>query len=183
MAGSQIIECIAIDVDSKDRQLLLEQFANNPSKRSFELKEVKDENGVILDVEIKIDDYVVGKLSPKDLDLYRNNFYNSSKVNIFNQNLWFNQVSQLEETMNKYLENCKNFEVVNDVRVLGGIGVVELKTHVNMLLLQEFFVSHGVWIRPFNNLIYLMPPYISPEEDIIKLCNVIELALKNGKYR
>jgi adenosylmethionine-8-amino-7-oxononanoate aminotransferase len=57
--------------------------------------------------------------------------------------------------------------------VLGAIGVVELKTRVNMPTIQQAFVDAGVWIRPFGNLVYLMPPYIIEEPDLINLTNAI----------
>ena len=37
-------------------------------------------------------------------------------------------------------------------------------------LVQDFFVRRGVWIRPFNRLVYVMPPYVSPREDVERLC-------------
>ena len=53
---------------------------------------------------------------------------------------------------------------------LGSIGVVETTRPVNMAAMQDFFVRRGVWIRPFNRLVYVMPPYVSPREDVERLC-------------
>jgi adenosylmethionine-8-amino-7-oxononanoate aminotransferase len=73
---------------------------------------------------------------------------------------WQQRVKQIEQSLKAGLEPCKHYSQVKDVRVLGAIGVVELHQPVNMKIIQTQFVEAGVWIRPFNNLIYLMPPYI-----------------------
>ena len=78
--------------------------------------------------------------------------------------------------------SCRRVPGVEDVRVLGGIGVVETKQPVNTAALQNCFVEQGVWIRPFNRLIYLMPPYVSPIEDVARLCAAVETALRRGVH-
>ena len=62
---------------------------------------------------------------------------------------------------------------VNDVRVMGGIGVVELKNEVDMQKIIPEFVKRGVWIRPFGKLVYLMPPYITNDDDLNLLTKAI----------
>jgi len=71
---------------------------------------------------------------------------------------------------------------VEDVRVLGAIGVVELKQAVNMSKIQQSFVDAGVWIRPFGKLVYLMPPYTITTTEIDILCNAIINVLNDGKH-
>jgi adenosylmethionine-8-amino-7-oxononanoate aminotransferase len=79
---------------------------------------------------------------------------------------WQQRVKQIEQSLKAGLEPCKHYSQVKDVRVLGAIGVVELHQPVNMKIIQTQFVEAGVWIRPFNNLIYLMPPYIIKKDDL-----------------
>jgi adenosylmethionine-8-amino-7-oxononanoate aminotransferase len=66
--------------------------------------------------------------------------------------------------------------VVEDVRVLGAIGVVELKQPVDMKRIQPRFVDRGVWVRPFGRLVYLMPPYVIPQQELEQLtCAVVDV--------
>lgn len=96
---------------------------------------------------------------------------------------WKNNVRQIERWLKNGLEACKQFDDVAEVRVLGAIGVIELKQAVNMSTIQQAFVDEGVWIRPFGKLIYLMPPYIIKKDELNTLCNAIFKVLNDGKHR
>ncbi|RTZ60630.1 MAG: adenosylmethionine--8-amino-7-oxononanoate aminotransferase BioA, partial [Gammaproteobacteria bacterium] len=61
---------------------------------------------------------------------------------------WLNQVDGLEQALKFGLAPCRDLPTVADVRVLGGIGVVEMKEPVNMERIQPAFVQKGVWVRP-----------------------------------
>ncbi|WP_367143214.1 adenosylmethionine--8-amino-7-oxononanoate transaminase [Pantoea stewartii] len=92
---------------------------------------------------------------------------------------WRGQVSAIERQLQAGLTPLRQSPAVADVRVLGAIGVVETHRPVNMAALQQFFVSQGVWIRPFGRLIYLMPPYIIAPEALDTLIQAMASALAN----
>ncbi len=93
---------------------------------------------------------------------------------------WQERVRNIEGWLREGLEPCRRHPAAADVRVLGAIGVVEAKRPVDMARLQDYFVSRGVWIRPFNRNVYLMPPFVSPEEDVALLCDAIRGAFDAG---
>ena len=103
-------------------------------------------------------------------------------IRLLEESNWQANVNRIEQILIKGLEPCRQLNDVEDVRVLGAIGVVELKNAVNMPKIQQAFVDAGVWIRPFGKLIYLMPPYIIGEQDLTTLTNVIFDTLNNGKH-
>jgi len=74
-------------------------------------------------------------------------------------------------------------DMVEDVRVLGSIGVVEVKQPVDVGRFQRECVSRGVWIRPFGRMVYVMPPYVTPEEDLRTLTHELLNILQSGKWK
>jgi adenosylmethionine-8-amino-7-oxononanoate aminotransferase len=90
----------------------------------------------------------------------------SASIRLLLSSPWKERINILEKHLKKGLHACNRLSMVRDVRVLGGIGVVELKRPVEMAGIQERFVNRGVWLRPFGKLVYTMPPYIIGEEDV-----------------
>lgn len=86
---------------------------------------------------------------------------------------WQKRVLTLETQLTEFLSPCKTLNAVRSVRVLGAIGVVELKQEVDVAVVQKKFVELGVWIRPFGKLVYIMPPYIIEEAQLKQLCDAI----------
>lgn len=67
---------------------------------------------------------------------------------------------------------------VADVRTLGAVGVIQLDDPVDVPAATRAALDNGVWIRPFRDLIYVMPPYISTESDVAQICTAVIAAVK-----
>lgn len=86
---------------------------------------------------------------------------------------WQKNISRIEQVFENGLAECRQFKHVNDVRVLGAIGVVELNNAVDMKTITASFVEAGVWVRPFGKLVYLMPAYIINDTDLEALIKAV----------
>lgn len=107
----------------------------------------------------------------------------NASLELLHENDWLSQIDRIEQTMNTYLSQCSQLEAVEDVRVLGGIGVVQVNRSVDVAKIQKYLIrKHKVWIRPFGKLIYIMPPYISSDSDIMALCTAIYQAISTEEY-
>ncbi|ENP8357161.1 adenosylmethionine--8-amino-7-oxononanoate transaminase [Vibrio sp. B513a] len=102
----------------------------------------------------------------------------TASLELIEQGNWQQQTQQIEALFSELLPKLEEYDLVKNTRWLGAIGVVETYRPVNMETIQALFVEHGVWIRPFGKLIYMMPPFISKPEDIEKLVNAIDAALQ-----
>jgi adenosylmethionine-8-amino-7-oxononanoate aminotransferase len=75
-------------------------------------------------------------------------------------------VGAIEQGLQAGLEPVRELAGVRDVRVLGAIGVIELEHEVDMAAATAAAVADGVWLRPFRDLIYAMPPYVIGEDEL-----------------
>ena len=97
-----------------------------------------------------------------------------ANINLLLSYDWKKKVKKIEEILHKELNNISKNNAVKDFRVIGAIGVLEMKNKVNVGSIQKKFVKHGIWLRPFSNLIYIMPPYIISKKDLNFLLKQLE---------
>nr|WP_308163112.1 adenosylmethionine--8-amino-7-oxononanoate transaminase [Nocardia alni] len=83
---------------------------------------------------------------------------------------WHGEVAAIESGLLAGLAAAQDIPGVVEVRVRGAIGVVELDHSIDMRKATHAAVDSGVWLRPFRNLIYTMPPYISTPDDVARIC-------------
>jgi len=85
-------------------------------------------------------------------------------------------VVRIEKALSTGLKPAADLDVVADVRVLGAIGVVQLRRDVDMKRATDAAVAHGVWLRPFRDLIYTMPPYVASDDDVAAIAAAVVAA-------
>jgi adenosylmethionine-8-amino-7-oxononanoate aminotransferase len=96
-----------------------------------------------------------------------------ASIDLLEDGDWRSRVAAIEAQLSRELTPCRDLDSVEEVRVLGAIGVVEMKAAVDMAKAQAFFVDRGVWIRPFGRLVYIMPPYVIDAADLTALTGAI----------
>ncbi|MDO8732201.1 MAG: adenosylmethionine--8-amino-7-oxononanoate transaminase [Actinomycetota bacterium] len=90
---------------------------------------------------------------------------------------WSAEVARIETELSAGLSPLVGHQTVKEVRVLGAIGVVQLKAPVDVAAATDAAVMAGVWIRPFSDLIYTMPPYIASNDEVAQICMAIVAAV------
>jgi adenosylmethionine-8-amino-7-oxononanoate aminotransferase len=86
---------------------------------------------------------------------------------------WAPGVKRIEAGLYQGLAAAAEVPGVKDVRVLGAIGVVQLDHEVDMEAATRAAVRAGVWLRPFRDLVYTMPPYVTGDEDVARICAAV----------
>ena len=89
---------------------------------------------------------------------------------------WGAQVAQVERVLGAELAAAATLPGVRDVRTLGAIAVIETSRPVDVAAASAAAVASGVWLRPFRNLIYAMPPYVTGEEDLRQIARAMVAA-------
>jgi adenosylmethionine-8-amino-7-oxononanoate aminotransferase len=99
----------------------------------------------------------------------------TASLQLINQQQWPAQINMIEQQMITELAEAIEFDQVKDVRILGGVGVIEMRHTVNTAQLQQAFIEQGVWVRPFSNLIYIMPPYTISSAQLSQLTRAMKV--------
>ena len=93
---------------------------------------------------------------------------------------WQEKVEHIRQKLEEGLAPCRAVTGVADVRVLGAIGVVEMEKSVDVERWQDFFVSRGVWIRPFGRTVYVMPPFVVSDNELETLSSAMREAVRSA---
>jgi len=91
---------------------------------------------------------------------------------------WATDVKRIESGLREGLAGLRGVPGVRDVRVLGAIGVVQLDHDVDMAAATRAAVAAGVWLRPFRDLIYTMPPYVTGDADVARIAGAVTAATR-----
>jgi adenosylmethionine-8-amino-7-oxononanoate aminotransferase len=92
---------------------------------------------------------------------------------------WQARVARLAAGLNAGLAPARDLPGVTDVRVLGAVGVVQLDREVDVPTATAAAVRAGVWLRPFRDLIYTMPPYLTSDSDLALICRGVLAAVRS----
>jgi adenosylmethionine-8-amino-7-oxononanoate aminotransferase len=90
----------------------------------------------------------------------------NASLRILDGGAWRGDVRRIGEALVEGLAPARALDAVVDVRTIGAVGVVELAHDVDVPTMTRAAIRRGVWVRPFRNLVYAMPPYISTNDDV-----------------
>ncbi|MCG3881444.1 adenosylmethionine--8-amino-7-oxononanoate transaminase [Psychrobacter sp. Ps3] len=83
------------------------------------------------------------------------------------------RTANMQRTMEQALTPAAQLAGVAEVRCLGAVAVIELEDAVDMPIFQSLLIDHGIWVRPFGKLVYIMPPYVVTDDELTTLCQAL----------
>ena len=98
-----------------------------------------------------------------------------ASLSLFESRDYASGVARIEKRLKQNLEPLRSLENAADVRVLGAIGVLELKAKPSADDILNIIKETGVWLRPFCNYVYTMPPLITTDDEIDRICEAIKM--------
>jgi adenosylmethionine-8-amino-7-oxononanoate aminotransferase len=104
----------------------------------------------------------------------------SASIGLLSDGQWAGEVKRIEARLRAGLGPLAGAPGVLDVRVLGAIGVVQLDHPVDLAAATAAAVGQGVWLRPFRDLIYTMPPYLADDDDVARIARGVAAATREG---
>ena len=97
-----------------------------------------------------------------------------ASLSLFESRDYASSVKRIEARLKRNLEPLRSLENAADVRVLGAIGVLELKAKPSAEDILKVIRETGVWLRPFCNYVYTMPPLVTTDAEIDRICEAIK---------
>jgi adenosylmethionine---8-amino-7-oxononanoate aminotransferase len=104
----------------------------------------------------------------------------NASLDLFESEPRLAQVAAIEQQLERGLAACRALDAVRDVRVKGAIGAVQLRRVPQLEALRARFVRHGVWVRPFGDVVYLLPPLVIGADDLDRLIAAIHAVLREA---
>ena len=81
--------------------------------------------------------------------------------------------ANMQAIMEQQLAPAAMLDGVAEVRCLGAVAVIELDDTVDMPVFQSLLIDNGIWVRPFGKLVYIMPPYVISDDELVTLCQAL----------
>lgn len=94
----------------------------------------------------------------------------STSIDLLQRNEWQSNIARIETVLKQQLLPLNDHPKVREARVLGAIGVLQTHEPADMRAVQQLLPDVGVWLRPFGQLVYTMPPYITTNEELLAIC-------------
>jgi adenosylmethionine-8-amino-7-oxononanoate aminotransferase len=97
----------------------------------------------------------------------------NASLDLFETEPRLEQVAQIEEALAHCLAPCREMRNVDDVRVKGAIGVIELERIDDLAALRARFFEEGVFVRPFGRVVYLTPAFTIAADELESLTSAV----------